>query len=88
MLCAEFETASMVESILDKELLIPVLAITLGCLTGMIWIVCATISGAAKTRHRERTKRELAAYVAEGTLDPDKAIAMLEAGSGGDEDSC
>jgi hypothetical protein len=87
-MCAETEMASMIESVLDKEMLIPALAITLGCGTGMIWIVCATIAGAAKTRHRERTKRELAAYVAEGSLDPDKAIAMLEAGNGSDEDSC
>jgi hypothetical protein len=32
------------------------------------------------SRNREATKRELAAYVAEGSLDPDKAVAMINAG--------
>jgi hypothetical protein len=31
-------------------------------------------------RAREVTRREVAAYVAEGTIDPDHAVAMLEAG--------
>ncbi|MHC4415471.1 MAG: hypothetical protein ACYS0G_09325 [Planctomycetota bacterium] len=59
---------------------IPVLAITLGCLTGMIGIAGWAISSVVRTRAREQTKRELAAYVAEGTLDPDKAVAIANAG--------
>jgi len=31
------------------------------------------------SKNREATKRELAAYVAEGTLDADKAVALIEA---------
>jgi len=71
---------NMLSGLLDKELLIPTLAITLGCGIAMIAIVSSAISKVATSRHRERTRRELAAYVAEGTLDPDKAIAMMEAG--------
>ncbi len=33
-----------------------------------------------KARAKEASRRELAAYVAEGTIDPDKAVAMLNAG--------
>lgn len=55
-------------------------AIVMGCTTGMIAIVFAMIGGVLKARAREETKRELAAYVAEGTIDPDKAIAILQAG--------
>jgi hypothetical protein len=37
------------------------------------------MSSMVKTREREQSRRELAAYVAEGSLDPDKAIEMLKA---------
>ncbi len=61
--------------------IIPVLAIALGCGVGVVGIVGGTLGGIMKTRAKEMTKRELAAYVAEGTLDPDKAVMMLNAGS-------
>ena len=59
---------------------IAVIAITLGSIMGLTGIVGGTISGVMKTRAKEMTKRELAAYVAEGSLDPDKAVMMLNAG--------
>ena len=36
------------------------------------------------TRAREKTKREMAAYVAEGSVDPEHAIKILTAGNGTD----
>ena len=36
--------------------------------------------GVVKTRARENTRREMAAYVAEGTIKPDEAIALLNSG--------
>jgi hypothetical protein len=59
---------------------IAIVAIGLGCLTGMIGIIGGTICSVVRSRAREQTKREIAAYVAEGSLDPDKAVAMLNAG--------
>lgn len=59
---------------------IALVAITLGCSVGIVGIIGGTIGGVLKTRAKEMTKRELAAYVAEGTLDPDKAVMMLNAG--------
>ena len=38
-------------------------------------------SGSAVTRDRERTRREIAAYVAEGTMTPDDAAKLLSAGT-------
>ena len=38
------------------------------------------------SKEREETKRELAAHVAAGALDPDKAISIIKAGKGADED--
>ncbi len=59
---------------------IVIVAITFGCLIGMVGIVGSTLSTVLRTRAKEQTKRELAAYVAEGTLDADKAVEMLNAG--------
>lgn len=55
-------------------------AITLGCSVGLVAVVGAAITSVVRTRAREQTRRELAAYVAEGTVDPDNAVAMLNAG--------
>lgn len=57
-----------------------------GGAVAIVAIGASAIKGVLSTRARERTKREIAAYVAEGTIDPDKAIAMLKAGE--DADSC
>jgi hypothetical protein len=77
MLACENSLAELI----DNEELIPILAIFMGCLTGMIGIVAGTISGVVKTRAKENTKRELAAYVAEGTLRPEDAVAIANSGS-------
>ena len=63
-----------------SENFIAIIAITFGSVMGLTGIVSATISGVMKTRAKEITKRELAAYVAEGSLDADKAVMMLNAG--------
>lgn len=80
----EYLLADSFNELLSHDNFIALVAIVMGCTTGMIAIVFSLIAGVYKTRAREETKRELAAYVAEGTIDPDKAIAMLNAG----ETSC
>lgn len=65
---------------MQSEEFIALTTITLGCLTGIIAIISTMTASVLKTRAREQTKRELAAYVAEGSLDPDKAVAMISAG--------
>lgn len=52
---------------------IPVLAIVFGAIHNM---VISTV------RDQEQTRRELAAYVAEGSLSPDDAAMILSAGRG------
>ena len=61
-------------------MIIPLVAITLGCATGMIAIIGTVIARTSASRQREQTRREIAAYVAEGTITPDDAVAMLNAG--------
>ncbi len=52
--------------------------------SGSLVLIIGMLLGAAKkitiSRHREDTRRELAAYIAEGTLDPDQAVALMNAG--------
>jgi len=67
--------------IIDQGELIPLVAIVLGCLIAMVAIVSTKVASVSKTREVERTRRELAAYVAEGSLGADQAVAMLNAGA-------
>ena len=60
--------------------IIPLVAIVGGLSVAVIAIVFGCIKSMATSKAREETKRELAAYVAEGTLDPDKAIELANAG--------
>ncbi len=46
----------------------------------LVAILAGTITSVLKTRAKEATKREIAAYVAEGSINPEDAIAMLNAG--------
>jgi hypothetical protein len=66
-----------------EESVIAIVAIVGSMGTGLVIaglaITCATIRQITVGRAREQTKRELAAYVAEGTIEADKAIAMLNA---------
>jgi hypothetical protein len=75
-----------IENVLRQDNLIPILAIGCGTLVALTAIVFTSLRGIAVARSREQTKRELAAYVAEGSLDPDKAVAIVNAG-GSAEDS-
>ena len=79
-LIVEYLLADSFNELLRNGNFIPIVAIVMGCSVGIIAVIFGSIAGVYKARAREETKRELAAYVAEGTIDPDKAIAMLQAG--------
>ncbi len=76
----DYLLADSFNELLHNANLIPIVAIVMGCSVGILAIIFGSIAGVYKARAREETKRELAAYVAEGTIDPDKAIALLQAG--------
>lgn len=59
---------------------------TLLAICGVIIYIIKTVRDVKQTREREQTKREVAAYVAEGTIQPDDAAKILNAG-GGDRES-
>ena len=64
----------------DREMFLPVLTIGCGTLIALLSITLSLVRSMVVSTAKEKTKRELAAYVAEGTLDPDKAVAMINAG--------
>ena len=64
----------------EKEMLLPLVAIGCGTLIAVISIIFSLVRSMVVSKEKEQTKRELAAYVAEGTLDADKAVAMINAG--------
>ncbi|MGI9014665.1 MAG: hypothetical protein ACR2GY_10500 [Phycisphaerales bacterium] len=67
------------QTVLENNNLIPILAITLGCAVAIVWIVFATVYYIIRDRAREITRREVAAYVAEGSIDKATAVALLTA---------
>ncbi len=76
----EFLACGSFADFAQSDNFVAVIAITLGSMMGLTGIIGGTIGGVMKTRAKEMTKRELAAYVAEGSLDPDKAVMILNSG--------
>ena len=71
--------AGMSES--EMGMMIPIIAIVGGLLLGLVGIIADTIKKTAQTKAKEESRREIAAYVAEGTISPDDATKILNAGS-------
>ena len=79
---------NFIDRLLENNQLIPVIAIVGGLIVGAIWVIFGTVHSMVVRTAREKTKQDLAAYVAAGTLDADKAIAMMKADTGSDDASC
>ena len=59
--------------------LLPVIAITGGLLIAAIAIISGTISKIVTSKARERSRREIAAYIAEGSISPDEGERLMRA---------
>jgi hypothetical protein len=55
--------------------------LVIGC-TVMVTFIAMSITQILQTRSKERTRREVAAYVAEGSMTTDEAERILSAGAG------
>ncbi len=64
--------------------IVPVIAVGGGVVVAITAIVTAIVSSAlrhvAQSRHIEESRREIAAYVAEGTISPEDAKQILNSG--------
>ena len=56
------------------------LAIAGSFIIAIVAIVATTFRKVAETKTREQSRREIAAYVAEGSITPDDAAKLLSAG--------
>ncbi len=72
----------MLEDVLaeDPELLIPIIVVGGGLVVAVIAILTCTMKTLFHTKESERSRREIAAYIAEGSMTPDEGERLLNAG--------
>lgn len=68
---------------LSDENTMKLIVVAMLCAVGLVVLIVQGVKGVLRTRETEQTKRELAAYVAEGSMSPADAQRIL---SGGDSD--
>jgi len=61
----------------DEELVVPVVAIGGGILVAVVGIVFGSVQKMVETREREASRREIAAYVAEGSMTAEEGARLL-----------
>lgn len=66
---------NILDRFLDEEVFMP---LVMG-VVAVTAIVCGTLSSAIKSVARERTRREIAAYLSEGSLTAEQAERILKA---------
>lgn len=64
----------------EIEILIPILAIVGGIAAWIIHMIMSTITQTHATKQREQSRREIAAYIAEGTMTPEQGERLMAAG--------
>ena len=73
------DDASAIITALGDNLVVAIV-FGVGGVLGVLGIFFGTISSSQNRKEREKTKRELAAYVAEGSMTPADAERILKAG--------
>lgn len=82
------ETLFTLADIFDRaDQLIPIVAIAGGLLVAIVAIVGSFISSTMRASQHERSRREIAAYIAEGTMTPEDGERLLRVGPSG-KSSC
>lgn len=66
--------------VLDKLLDDEVLFWLVGGLVGIVGIVAGVANSTLKAMARERSRREIAAYIAEGSMTPEQGERLMAAG--------
>lgn len=64
----------------EVVVLIPIIAIVGGIGAWIIHMIMSTIRDTHATKHREQSRREIAAYIAEGTMTPEQGERLMAAG--------
>lgn len=64
--------------------LIPLVAIVGGLTFAATIVIINTTAAVLKTKAKEQSRREIAAYVAEGSMTPDEGERLMKAGDSAD----
>lgn len=72
----------LIHQILDRAVLVPLML----AVTAVVIILIRTVGGVVKSVARERTRREIAAYIAEGSMTPEQGERLMRAGKGSGAD--
>jgi hypothetical protein len=66
------------------------IAVVGGLVIALTSIIMGTIKSTSSTKQREQTKREVAAYIAEGSMTPEQGERIIAAGKskGSNSDKC
>lgn len=72
---------TLVPTLAFEAEVIPVVALAIGGGVAIVAIIFGSIRRMAQTAERERSKREIAAYVAEGSITPEDAERLIRAGA-------
>lgn len=62
----------------DMDQIIPVLAVGGGLIVAVVAIISGAVHSIIQTKAVEESRREIAAYVAEGSISPDDAQRILQ----------
>lgn len=73
--------ASAFDQLVEKDTIVPVVAILMGCVIAIVGIIAGACRRASQTRARERTRSEVAAYIAEGSMTAEEGERLLKAGA-------
>lgn len=73
-------SSSMQDPTVDD--IIKIVAVSSAMAIGFFAVVLGIISSTIKHRSSERTRREIAAYIAEGSMTPEEGERILKAGRG------
>lgn len=72
---------STLSRLLNEDVLIPTVF-----MVGVVLIVAFNVvAGVLKTNARERSRREIAAYIAEGSMTPEQGERLMKAGKGSEK---
>lgn len=72
--------SSIIETVVENEdSLIPFVIFGCGTLIAIIAIIFTTLKNIAVNGERESSRREIAAYVAEGSMSPEDGVKLLSA---------
>ncbi|MBI1190899.1 MAG: hypothetical protein GC200_09500 [Tepidisphaera sp.] len=76
------DTNQLLERVLQENVLAPLLIFS-GII---ITVVVRSVAGVLKTNAKERTRREIAAFISEGSMTPEQGERLLR--SGNDKGGC